>query len=94
MPKKKKDLEFAEPIAEFAEAVPQELPQPVPVPVARTKKSATKRTKVKPTKRMNFSRYARSKGFRTTHIPGMRAFAGNPNMLRTMEEWDAFFKDY
>ncbi len=88
MAKKKKDLELSEPIAEFAE-----MPASVPVPAKRTKKSVV-RANVKPAKRMNFDRYARSKGFRTTHIPGMKAFAKNPNMLRTLEAWDAFFKDY
>lgn len=96
MAKKKKEPELSEPVAEFADMDPMDPMDPPQYeePVPARKKSSTKRTKAKPAKRMNFDRYARSKGFRTTHIPGMKAFAKNPNMLRTLEAWDAFFKDY
>jgi len=50
--------------------------------------------KSSPTDRMNFDKYARKKGFRASHIPGLKAFAKNTNILRTQAEWDSFFEKY
>ncbi len=93
MAKKKRELELGEPIAEFSEVEEVAPSEPEPVVVVPTKKSAV-RSRVKPAKRMNFNRYARSKGIKATHIPGMKARAGNPNIPRTLEEWDTYFLDY
>lgn len=59
-----------------------------------TKKSTVGRKKSSRKKRMNFDSYARRKGFKPTHIPGRKAYCKNPNIPRTLEEWDAFFKAY
>jgi len=64
-------------------------------------KSVSKATKVKsittgtkPALRFPFDRYAVCKAIRATHIPGMKAFVSNPQVPRTMEEWDAIFATY
>jgi len=59
----------------------------VTVPSSRPKK-------VKPAKRFTFDQYARKKGFREQHVPGLRAFVKNPRMRKTVEEWDDLLKDY
>jgi hypothetical protein len=66
---------------------------PVVVHTHKAKKSAV-RVKATKEKRMDFDHYARRKGVKTTHVPGMRAFAKNPRIPRTYEEWDAYFAKY
>ena len=94
MPQKKKDLKLSEPIAEFAEMDPQDPQKPEVAAAPKRTKKSTVRSKAKKPRRMNFDRYARAKGFRATHIPGMRAFTKNPNIPRTLEAWDKFFEGY
>lgn len=91
MPKKTKKDE-AQSIEAVVAPVAVEMSE-APSVVERTKKSVV-RSKVKPAKRMNFARYARTQGFKTTHIPGLKARAGNPNIPRTLEEWNKLFQDY
>lgn len=62
------------------------------VPVRITKSAV--RVKAKPAKRMTFDVYARRRALKKTHISGMRAFTKNPNIPRTLAEWDEFFKSY
>jgi len=45
-------------------------------------------------KLMSFSRYVQRSGIKPTHIPGLRAYAGNTNILRTKEAWDKLFEGY
>ena len=102
MPKKKNN-ELSEPLAalEVTEA-PEEPRAPAPTkvaeaPPAKPQEPAARRVRAKKARAprtMTFARYAKTKGLKTTHIPGMRAFCDNPNRPRTKEAWDAFFKDY
>lgn len=93
MPKKDKVQEVSDDVVEFIAPEPKAPVQEEPsAPVAP--KTSIRHAKVKPAKRMNFARYARTKGVKATHVAGMKARAGNPNIPRTLEEWDAFFEGY
>lgn len=47
-----------------------------------------------PTKRFTFEQWAGNRMIKEHHKSGLRTFCGNPNKLRTMEEWDKAFEQY
>lgn len=68
--------------------------QEAPKVAVPTSKTSAVRAKAKKQKTMDFDRYARRKGIKAHHVAGMKAFAKNPNMPRTLAEWDDFFSSY
>lgn len=62
-----------------------EAPKP-PAPPAKQKK--------KKKKGLSLTQYASRKNIKARHLGGLRAFIKNPSRLRSLEEWDAAFKNY
>lgn len=65
--------------------------KPVPAPVFGRKPSERRKAQ---SRRMTFDQYAKAKGFKEHHVPGLRAYCDNPDKLRTANEWDEHLKDY
>lgn len=80
-------------VSDYPTEAPSEPTEDERVTNPRTTKSAV-RVNAKAAKRVTFDVYARRKLIKKTHIPGMRAFTKNPNVPRTLEEWDKFFESY
>lgn len=101
MPKEKKNKdtgaskEFAP--ADFKKPSVEDKPAKAPAeklvaaPVFGRKPSERRKAQ---SRKMTFDQYARAKGFREHHVPGLRAHCDNPNKLRTATEWDEHLKDY
>jgi len=97
MSKKDKENKVQEETSEPTELfTPYRDASTLPPPPAAAVPVVAKGLAIKPLveKRITFDKYVARKGYKATHIPGLRAFAKNTTIQRTVAEWEVIFKNY
>jgi len=73
-----------------------EKPKAKAAPIKSSKPAVKKQSVklVKPAKKVTFSQYAALRQIKVRHRAGMKAFIRNPNLPRTVADWDKCLKGY
>lgn len=100
MPRRSKTEEQKSEVEETVEdtkEAPEEKKEGKATPKKKTpKKKTQKRAVALPPrkKKISFDVWATRRDVKLHHRRGMKAFVSNPNLPRTLEEWDSLFIDY